>query len=72
MHVFAGETDIGELLVTPDKSERFTLAVPASAIGEDGYLDLLLDYPDAINPDKIANTYWRSVKLTAASLSPQT
>lgn len=69
--ISAGDTAIGELLVTPDKTERFTLSIPAAAI-EDGHLDLLLSYPDAVNPGRIANTYWRSVKLTAASLTPQT
>jgi hypothetical protein len=69
--ISAGDTALGELLVTPDKTDRFTLTVPAAAT-EDGYLDLLLSFPDAINPGRIANTYWRSVKLTAASLTPRT
>jgi hypothetical protein len=68
--ISSGDTQIGEVLVTPDQTERFTLNVPASAI-VDGYLDLLLSYPDAINPGRIADTYWRSVKLTAARLGPQ-
>lgn len=67
----AGDAGLGELLVTPDKTGRFIVEVPATAI-EDGHLDLLLTFPDAINPGRIADTYWRSVKLTAASLGPAT
>lgn len=60
-----------EIAVTPDKTERFTIPVPIDALDEDGFADIALDYPDAISPGKrVANTYWRSVKLTAASLSP--
>ena len=67
----AGDLALGELLVTTDQPERFTLPIPAAAI-QDGHLDLLLSYPDAIQPGRAADTYWRSVKLTAASLSPAT
>lgn len=71
--IAANGTPLGTLEVTPDETERFTLPVPASAIGDDGTLVLQFDYPDAIRPGpRIANTYWRSVKLTAASLTPQT
>jgi hypothetical protein len=69
--VSANGTALGELTVTPDKTERFTLAVPAEAVGDSGFVDIVLDFPDAIMPGKrVADTYWRSVKLTAASLSP--
>ena len=65
------ENEIGEIAVTPDKTERFTLAIPAQALGDNGFANIRLDFPDAINPGKrVSNTYWRSVKLTAASLSP--
>lgn len=67
--ISAGDTILGEMLVTSDQPERFTLPIPASAI-EAGHLDLLLSYPDAIQPGRVADTYWRSVKLTAASLGP--
>lgn len=67
----AGDTALGEWQVTPEQTGRFTLAIPASAI-IDGTLDLLLTYPDAINPGRIADTYWRSVKLTALRLGPAT
>lgn len=71
--VSANGTPLGSLTVTPDRTERFTLPVPASAIGDDGALVIQFDYPDAISPGpRTANTYWRSVKLTAASLTPQT
>ena len=71
--IAANGTPLGTLEVTPAETERFTLPVPASAIGDDGTLVLQFDYPDAIRPGpRIANTYWRSVKLTAASLTPQT
>lgn len=62
---------LGEIAVTPDKTERFTIPVPAEVLDGDGFADIAFDYPDAISPGKrVANTYWRSVKLTAASLSP--
>lgn len=69
--VSAGDMALGQWLVTPDQTETFTLAIPAAAIDAAGYLDLLLDYPDAINPGYTANTYWRSVKLTSGSLRPR-
>lgn len=70
--VSVNETPIGTLAVTPDQTERFALTVPANAIGRDGMADIKLDYPEAINPNgRTANTLWRAVKLTAASLSPQ-
>ena len=69
--VSANGTKLTEIAVTPDKTERFTIAVPADVVGNSGYIDFVLDYPDAIRPGKrVANTYWRSVKLTAAALSP--
>lgn len=69
--VSAGDIALGQWLVTPDQTENFSLAIPAAAIDAEGYLDLLLDYPDAISPGRVANTYWRSVKLTSGSLRPQ-
>ena len=70
--VSVNETPIGTLAVTPGQTERFTLPVPAAAIGEDGMANIRLDYPDAINPNgRMANTLWRAIKLTAASLTPQ-
>ena len=69
--VSADGHEIGEITVTPDKTERFAISIPASALDDDGFVDIKLDYPDAISPGKrVSNTYWRSVKLTAASLSP--
>lgn len=69
--VSANGQEIQEITVTPDKTERFSILIPASARDDDGFVDIQLDYPDAISPGKrVANTYWRSVKLTAASLSP--
>ena len=69
--ISANGTKLTEIAVTPDKTERFTIAVPADVVGKSGYIDFVLDYPDAIRPGKrVANTYWRSVKLTAAALSP--
>ena len=69
--ISANGQDIGEIAVTPDKTERFAISIPASALDDDGFVDIRLDYPDAISPGKrVSNTYWRSVKLTAASLSP--
>ncbi|WP_056312148.1 hypothetical protein [Devosia sp. Root685] len=69
--ISANGKEIGEIAVTPDKTERFAISIPASARDDDGFVDIKLDYPDAISPGKrVANTYWRSVKLTAASLSP--
>jgi hypothetical protein len=69
--VSANDQEIGEIAVTPDKTERFTISIPASALDGDGFVDIKLDYPDAISPGKrVSNTYWRSVKLTALSLSP--
>lgn len=71
VRISANGEDIGEIAVTPDKTERFTVPIPATALDDDGFVDIKLDYPDAISPGKrVANTYWRSVKLTAASLSP--
>lgn len=64
-------SEIGEIAVTPDKTERFTISIPESARDDDSFVDVKLDYPDAISPGKrVSNTYWRSVKITAASLSP--
>ncbi|WP_152565947.1 hypothetical protein [Devosia riboflavina] len=69
--ISANGQDIGEIAVTPDKTERFAISIPANALDDDGFVDIKLDYPDAISPGKrVSNTYWRSVKLTAASLSP--
>ncbi|WP_449394149.1 hypothetical protein [Devosia riboflavina] len=69
--VSANDQEIGEIAVTPDQTERFTISIPASALDGDGFVDIKLDYPDAISPGKrVSNTYWRSVKLTALSLSP--
>lgn len=69
--VSANGRRIGEIVVTPDKTERFTMTIPADSLDDGGFVDIVLDYPDAISPGKrISNTYWRSVKLTAASLSP--
>lgn len=70
--VSVNEISIGTLAVPPEATGRFTLAIPAASIGEDGMANIRLDYPDAINPNgRTANTLWRAVKLTAASLSPQ-
>jgi hypothetical protein len=53
-----------------EATETFRFAVPASAI-KDGYLDIRLDFPNAIETSPgVANTYWRSVKLISARLSP--
>lgn len=69
----AGGIALGTIEVTPGQTERFTLPIPASAMDENGTLVIQFDYPQAIRPGpRIANTYWRSVKLIAASLSPQT
>jgi len=69
--ISANGHDIGEIAVTPDKTERFTISIPAGALDDDGFVDLKFDYPDAISPGKrVSNTYWRSVKLTALSLGP--
>lgn len=69
--ISANGHDIDEIAVTPDKTERFVISIPASALDDDGFVDLKFDYPDAISPGKrVSNTYWRSIKLTAASLSP--
>ena len=65
------DTPLGSIEVTPDQTERFTLPIPANAMGDTGTLVIKLDYPDAISPGpRTANTYWRSVKLTAAALTP--
>lgn len=62
---------VGEAEVTPDKTERFTFPVPEEAVEGSGFAEIVLDYPDAIMPGRrVANTYWRSVKLTAAALNP--
>lgn len=69
--VSANGEDLGEIEVTPGETDRFTLAVPAAAVGDTGFVDIALDFPDAIMPGKrVANTYWRAVKLTAAALGP--
>lgn len=69
--VSANGTQLSEIAVTPEKTERFSLRIPAATLGDSGFVDISLDYPDAIMPGKrVANTYWRSVKLTAAALSP--
>lgn len=72
VEISAGATPIGEALVASDKTDRFTFAIPASAV-VDGFVDILLDYPYAIAPRPgIANNYWRAIKLVSASLKPQT
>jgi hypothetical protein len=71
--ISANGTPLSTVEVTPAQTERFTLPILASAIGADGTLVIQFDYPQAVRPGpRIANTYWRSVKLTAASLTPQT
>lgn len=68
----ANDIALDELLVTPGEVDRFTVDIPAAAIGEDGVLSLLFDYPDAISPGpRTANTHWRAIKLSAATLSPR-
>ncbi len=70
IRLFAGEEPIGQALLGPEATETFRFSVPASAI-KDGYLDLRLDFPNAIETSPgIHNTYWRSVKLISARLSP--
>tara|TARA_R110002124_G_scaffold114535_10_gene269242 strand:- start:2824 stop:3432 length:609 start_codon:yes stop_codon:yes gene_type:complete len=70
--VSAGGIELGTLNVPAGQPGRFTLAVPPQAIAADGMIDIALDFPDAVNPGgRTANTHWRAVKLTAASLSPQ-
>ncbi|SFV26782.1 hypothetical protein SAMN05216456_0110 [Devosia crocina] len=69
--VSANDTHLDEISVIPGETDRFSFDIPAALVGETGFVDIALDYPDAISPGKrVANTYWRSVKLTAASLSP--
>jgi hypothetical protein len=69
--IFVDEKKLQEIEVTPDVTERFTVSIPIEALDGNGFVDIRLDYPDAINPGRrIANTYWRAVKLTAASLNP--
>lgn len=64
-------TTIETITVQAGKQARHELAIPASAIGHDGIVDVLLDYPDAINPNgRVSDTHWRAVKLQAASLTP--
>lgn len=70
VRLFAGEQPIGQALVGAEDTETFQFDVPAEAI-KDGYLDLRFDYPNAIETSPgISNTYWRSVKLISARLSP--
>lgn len=70
VRLFAGEQPIGQAIVGAEDTQTFQFNVPASAI-KDGYLDLRLDFPNAIETSPgISNTYWRSVKLMSARLSP--
>ena len=70
VQMFAGEQPIGEASLGAEATETFTFLVPASAI-QDGFLDLRLDFPNAIETSPgISNTYWRSIKLISAQLSP--
>jgi hypothetical protein len=70
--VSINDTPLDTLTVPAGATQRFTLTTPADAIGEDGMIDVNLDFPDAVNPNgRTANTHWRAVKLTAAALSPQ-
>jgi len=70
--ISANDTPLGTIEVAPDQTDSFTLPIPREAIADDGTLTIRLDYPDAISPGpRTANTYWRSVKLTAASLVAQ-
>jgi hypothetical protein len=72
VRVSVNGTELGEILVTPEQTERFELPVPATALEETGYAEVLLHYPDAIQPGpRVADIFWRSVKLTAAALRPQ-
>ncbi len=70
IRLFAGEQPIGQVLLGAEATQTFQFGVPAAAI-RDGYLDLRLDFPNAIETSPgISNTYWRSVKLISARLSP--
>jgi len=70
--VSAGAIELGTLSVPAGQARRFTLDVPPQAIAADGMIDIALDFPDAVNPGgRTANTHWRAVKLTAASLTRQ-
>jgi hypothetical protein len=70
VRLFAGEQPIGQAIVGAEDTETFQFDVPAGAI-KDGYLDLRFDFPNAIETSPgISNTYWRSVKLISARLSP--
>lgn len=70
VRLFAGDAPIGEAIVGPEQTQTFTFTVPAAALSN-GYLDLRLDFPNAIETSPgISNTYWRSVKLISARLTP--
>lgn len=69
--VLVNDQVVGEAGVTPGQTHRFTFPVPAQAIGDTGFADIELKYPDAISPRPGgSNTHWRSVKLTAGALMP--
>jgi hypothetical protein len=62
---------VGEARVLPGQTTRFTFDVPESAIGDTGFAEIALDYPDAIRPPGVvSDTHFRSIKLVAGSLSP--
>jgi hypothetical protein len=68
--VSVNDIEAGEAEVIAGQTDRFTFAVPATALGS-GTAEIVLDFPDAISPrEGVSNTQWRSVKLTAASLAP--
>jgi hypothetical protein len=70
IRLLAADELIGEAILGPEATETFRFSVPAGTI-RDGYLDLRLEFPNAIETSPgISKTYWRSVKLISARLSP--
>lgn len=70
--VSVNNREVGTAEVVPGETQRYSFEIPADAIGETGFAEIELAYPDAISPRAgMSNTQWRSVKLTAGSLSPR-
>ncbi|WP_375452151.1 hypothetical protein [uncultured Devosia sp.] len=69
--VSANDTPLGTAIVAHGQSATVSFAIPAGLATATGLLDIVLDVPDAVSgrPGD-SNTRKRSIKLTAATLSP--
>lgn len=71
VEISANDTLLDTVEIQPGQASRFSVEIPADAVGDDGFLNIRFDYPDAITLRQgMSNTMWRSIKLTILALAP--